>query len=82
MRAHRNPRLLFLFPGSFLLRFEARTFLALLFQLPPRRTRALAQGGVEATTVAFQAACSSTENRSPARLTASWRASRKNCSFA
>lgn len=38
---HRNPILLFRFAGSFLLRFEARTFLVLLFQEPPRTTAAL-----------------------------------------
>ncbi len=34
--AHRNPVLLFRFTGSFLLRFETRTFCGLLFQEPPR----------------------------------------------
>gem|GEM_PF-6439136 len=37
--ARRNPLLLFLFPGLFLLRLAERQFLALLFQLPPRITR-------------------------------------------
>jgi hypothetical protein len=34
--AQRNPMLLFRFVGSFLLRFETRTFCGLLFQEPPR----------------------------------------------
>ena len=38
-RATRNPMLLFLLSGLFLLRFADRAFLALLFQLPPRLTR-------------------------------------------
>ena len=38
-RETRKPRLLFSFPGEFLLRFAERQFLALLFQLPPRFTR-------------------------------------------
>ena len=33
---HRNPMLLFRFVGSFLLRFETRTFRGLLFHEPPR----------------------------------------------
>ena len=37
--AQRKPRLSFRLPGSFLLRVAARTFLALLFQEPPRMTR-------------------------------------------
>jgi hypothetical protein len=37
--ARRKPRLLSRLPGSFLLRFAERQFLALLFQLPPRLTR-------------------------------------------
>jgi hypothetical protein len=37
--AQRKPTLSFRLPGSFLLRVAARTFLALLFQEPPRRTR-------------------------------------------
>ena len=36
--AHRNPILLFRSDGSFLLRFETRTFSGLLFQEPPRNT--------------------------------------------
>ncbi len=36
---HRNPTLLFLFDGSFWLRFAARTCCALSFQFPPRMTR-------------------------------------------
>ena len=35
----RRPTLLLRLPGSFLLRFAARQFLALLFQEPPRLTR-------------------------------------------
>ena len=35
-RAQRNPMLSFLFSGSFLLRFVARRFVALLFHAPPR----------------------------------------------
>ena len=35
---HRNPRLLVWFVGWFLLRFERRVFLGLLFQPPPPRT--------------------------------------------
>jgi hypothetical protein len=35
----RNPLLLFLFVGSFLLRLAERMFLGLLFQEPPRNTR-------------------------------------------
>jgi len=35
----RNPILLFLFDGVLLLRLAVRTFVALLFQLPPRRIR-------------------------------------------
>jgi hypothetical protein len=38
-RETRKPRLLLRFPGSFLLRFADRQFLAGLFQLPPRFTR-------------------------------------------
>ena len=38
-RTTRNPMLLFLLSGLFLLRLAARRFLALLFQEPPRRTR-------------------------------------------
>jgi len=38
-RQTRNPRLWFVFDGWFLLRFDERTFLAELFQLPPRLTR-------------------------------------------
>ena len=34
----RKPLLLFLLAGLFLLRFDTRTFLGLLFQDPPRRT--------------------------------------------
>ena len=37
-RTHRKPMLLFRFSGSFLFRFDARTFLGLLFQDPPRNT--------------------------------------------
>lgn len=37
--ARRKPRLLLRLPGSFLLRFAERQFLALLFQPPPRLTR-------------------------------------------
>jgi hypothetical protein len=37
--ARRKPRLLLRFVGSFLLRFDDRQFLAVLFQLPPRFTR-------------------------------------------
>ena len=40
--AQRRPMLLFLFVGSFLLRFEVRRFLGLLFHEPPRRTLLLA----------------------------------------
>ena len=36
--AHRNPRLLFLFVGFLLFRFDDRRFLASLFQEPPRIT--------------------------------------------
>ena len=44
-RAHRKPRLLFWFDGPSLLRFADRTFdEALLFQLPPRLTRACGSG--------------------------------------
>ena len=43
--AHRNPLLLFLFSGLFLFRLAARKFLVLLlFQEPPRRTRAHISG--------------------------------------
>ena len=35
----RKPLLLFLLSGELLLRFDTRQFLALLFQLPPRKTR-------------------------------------------
>ena len=35
----RKPMLLLRLPGELLLRFADRTFLALLFQLPPRFTR-------------------------------------------
>jgi len=38
-RTTRNPMLLFLLSGLFLLRIADRQFLALLFQLPPRITR-------------------------------------------
>jgi hypothetical protein len=38
-RRGRRPRLLLRLSGLFLLRFDARAFLALLFQLPPRLTR-------------------------------------------
>ena len=38
-RAQRNPMLLFLLAGSFLLRFDTRRFVGLLFHEPPRRTR-------------------------------------------
>ena len=38
-RASRKPRLSLRFCGALPLRFAARTFLALLFQLPPRITR-------------------------------------------
>lgn len=38
-RARRKPLLLFLLSGLLLLRLATRQFLALLFQLPPRRTR-------------------------------------------
>jgi hypothetical protein len=41
-KATRNPLLLLRLPGAFLLRLAARQFLALLFQEPPRKTRALA----------------------------------------
>lgn len=37
--ARRKPRLLLRLPGSFLLRFATRAFLAELFQEPPRLTR-------------------------------------------
>jgi hypothetical protein len=37
--ATRKPRLLLRLPGSFLLRFAVRQFVAELFQLPPRFTR-------------------------------------------
>jgi hypothetical protein len=39
-QATRNPLLLLRLPGSFLLRLAARQFLPLLFQEPPRKTRA------------------------------------------
>ena len=39
--ATRKPMLLLRLPGSFLFRWAERTFLASLFQLPPRRTRRL-----------------------------------------
>gem|GEM_PF-5733651 len=39
--ATRKPMLLLRLPGSFLFRLAERTFLASLFQLPPRRTRRL-----------------------------------------
>ena len=37
--AQRNPLLLFVFVGLFLLRFEARRLFGLLFHEPPRNTR-------------------------------------------
>ena len=39
LRARRKPLLELRFDGLFLLRFADRQFLAVLFQLPPRRTR-------------------------------------------
>ena len=39
--AHRSPILLLRLPGSFLLRFDTRAFLGLLFQDPPRSASAL-----------------------------------------
>lgn len=38
-RARRKPLLLFVFDGVLLFRLATRQFVALLFQLPPRRTR-------------------------------------------
>src|ERR1035441_3008477 len=38
---HRSPLLLLRLPGSFLLRFDTRAFLALLFNEPPRSASAL-----------------------------------------
>lgn len=38
---HRSPMLLFRLSGSFLLRFDARTFVGLLFHEPPRSVSAL-----------------------------------------
>jgi hypothetical protein len=38
--ATRNPLLLFVFPGALLLRLAERQLDALLFQPPPRKTRA------------------------------------------
>src|SRR5271166_2293288 len=45
----RKPTLLFVLPGSFLLRFAAVQFTPLLFQLPPRMTRSEPLGRSAAT---------------------------------
>jgi hypothetical protein len=51
------------FAGSFLSRFAARQFLALLFQLPPRFTRSEPFGGFPGSVLADDAASANSTSR-------------------